>query len=103
VASRTDALERLLESRPDDTRLLFGLALEYLRDQRLEDGVEVLRRYLERTDDEGNAWGRLGEALLRLDRTDEAREAFARGAEAALRHGHPSMADEFEAAMEDLT
>jgi E3 SUMO-protein ligase RanBP2 len=103
VVSRTDALERLLESRPDDTRLLFGLALEYLRDQRLEEGVEVLRRYLENTDDEGNAWGRLGEALLRMDRTDEAREAFARGVEAALRHGHPSMAEELGGILEDLT
>jgi Flp pilus assembly protein TadD len=102
VANRTDVLERLLESRPDDTRLLFGLALEYLRDQRLEEGVEALRRYLERTDDEGNAWGRLGEALLRMDRRDEAREAYLRGAEAALRHGHPTMAEEFEGILEDL-
>lgn len=103
MSERTDALERLLESRPDDARLLFGLALEYLRDGRLDEGVGALQRYLERTDDEGNAWGRLGEALLRMDRADEAREAYRRGVEAALRHGHPSMAEEFEQILEDLT
>ena len=103
MANRTDALERLLQARPDDTRLLFGLALEYLREERFEEGVEALRRYLERNDDdEGNAWGRLGEALLRMDRTEEAREAYQHGAEAALRHGHPTMAEDFEGILEDL-
>jgi Flp pilus assembly protein TadD len=102
VSDRTVALERLLEARPDDSRLLFGLALEYLKDERLGEGVETLRRYLEATDDEGNAWGRLAEALLRMDRGEEAREAYRRGADAALRHGHPSMAEEFEQALEDL-
>jgi len=102
VSDRTVALERLLEGRPDDPRLLFGLALEYLKDERLVEGVETLRRYLASTDDEGNAWGRLGEALLRMDRGEEAREAYRKGAEAALRHGHPSMAEEFEEILEDL-
>lgn len=102
MSDRTVALERLLEARPNDPRLLFGLALEYLKDERLGEGVEILRRYLEITDDEGNAWGRLGEALLRMDRGEEAREAYRRGAEAALRHGHPSMAEEFEGILEDL-
>jgi Flp pilus assembly protein TadD len=84
----------MLETRPDDTRLLFGLALEYLKAGQLESGVDALRRYLARTDDEGNAWGRLGGALRELGREAEAREAFERGVEAAERHGHPSMAEE---------
>lgn len=101
MSDRTDALERLLESRPDDARLLFGLALEYLREERLDDGVEALRRYLERADDQGNAWGRLGEALDRLGREEEALEAYRNGISAARRHGHPSMAEEFEAILQD--
>jgi Flp pilus assembly protein TadD len=99
MASRTDALERMLESRPGDPRLLFGLALEYLKEDRLEDAVETLRKYLAVADDEGNAWGRLGHALRLLGREGEAADAFRRGVEAAERHGHPSMADELREAI----
>lgn len=100
-ADRITALEAMLERRPDDPRLRFGLALEYLGAGRTEDGVEALRRYLDLADDEGNAWGRLGAALRLLGRDDEAREAYRTGIEAARRHGHPSMAEEFEELLED--
>lgn len=101
MTDRTAALVRMLERRPDDTRLRFGLALEYLNSDRLEVGVEQLRAYLAATDDEGNAWGRLGDALFRLGRDDEAREAFERGIEAAEAHGHPTMAEDFRDTLRD--
>ncbi len=93
---RVDTLLKMLESRPDDPRLRFGLALEYLTADRLEEGVRELRRYLDSTEDEGNAWGRLGAALQEMGRDDEAREAYRKGVEQARRHGHPTMAQEFE-------
>lgn len=96
MADRIAALQGMLERRPDDARLRFGLALEFLKSDRLDEGVEQLQAYLNQTDDEGNAWGRLGEALRGLGRDDEARQAYASGVEAANRHGHPSMAEEFE-------
>lgn len=96
MSSRIDSLRRMLESRPDDPRFRFGLALEYLREERLDEAVEELRRYLALADDEGNAWGRLGAALRSLGRDDEAREAYQAGIDASLRHGHPTMAEEFE-------
>ncbi len=99
--SRVQALEAMLERRPEDARLRFGLALEYLGAGRLEDGVRELRAYLDASDDEGNAWGRLGVALRELGREDEAREAYRLGIEAAYRHGHPTMADEFEEVLRD--
>lgn len=96
MADRIAALQAMLERRPDDARLRFGLALEFLKAEQLEDGVEQLQAYLAQTDDEGNAWGRLADALRRLGRTEEARTAWKEGIEAANRHGHPSMAEEFE-------
>lgn len=101
MSDRIDALERLLDRRPGDARLLFGLAVEYLNGGRTTEAVEVLRRYLELIDDEGNAWGRLGDALRVLGREEEAREAYRSGIEAARAHGHPSMAEEFEASLHD--
>jgi predicted Zn-dependent protease len=95
MSDRIAALERMLASRPGDPRMRFGLALEYEKAGRVEDAVVELRRYLEATEDEGNAWGRLGDALRRLGRHDEAREAVETGIRQALKHGHPTMAEEF--------
>jgi hypothetical protein len=50
----------------------------------------------------GNGYGRLAEALVHLDRTDEACEALRRGIEVSRRFGHPGMANEFEARLEEL-
>jgi len=102
MSSRIDALVRMLASRPDDPRLRFGLALEYLNAGRTTEGVAELRRYLESTPDEGNAWGRLAAALAGLGREEEAREAYRMGIEAAERHGHPTMAQEFRESLEGL-
>jgi Flp pilus assembly protein TadD len=99
--SRLSTLRRMLEGRPTDPRLRFGLALEYLTAGRTEEGVEALRSYLEVADDEGNAWGRLGAALRELGRDEEARAAYRKGMEAAQRHGHPTMAEEFDEVLAD--
>ena len=99
---RIDALRRMVEKNPGDVRARFGLAAEYERLGRWEDVVRELQAYLERADDEGNAWGRLGHALRELGRADEARAAYGRGIEVAGRHGHPSMAAEFEETLEDM-
>ncbi len=98
---RISALRRMLEKNPDDPRLRFGLALELLDAGEEDEGIRMLRSYLEVADDEGNAWGRLGAALRDRGRTEEAREAYRKGVEAARRHGHPTMAEEFEEILDD--
>ena len=103
MSDRIAALERMLEQRPDDARLRFGLALEYERAGRDEDVVSALQAYLRSSEDEGNAWGRLAAALERIGRIDEAREALQTGVAQALAHGHPTMADEFRERLTDLT
>jgi E3 SUMO-protein ligase RanBP2 len=80
----------------------FGLANECLKEGFYEEAVEHLRAYLDMHDDEGNAWGRLAEALSKLGRTDEARAALRSGIDASQRHGHPGMASEFEIRLEEL-
>ncbi|HWV56379.1 MAG TPA: hypothetical protein VNZ57_02810 [Longimicrobiales bacterium] len=99
---RIAALEKLLERRPSDPRVLFGLAAEHEKEGDWALVVERLQRYLELADDEGNAYGRLARALRQQGRTDEAGEAYERGIRAAYAHGHPSLAAEFEEALDEL-
>ena len=98
---RIDALRRMVERNPADARARFGLAAEYERLGRWENVVRELEAYLGMTDDQGNAWGRLGHALRELGRAEESRAAYRRGIEAARRPGHPSMAAEFEETLEE--
>jgi E3 SUMO-protein ligase RanBP2 len=100
--SRIEALQAMRQRNPDDTRVLFALAAELEKEERWLDVVATLREYLERADDQGNAWGRLSQALVQLGDRPEARVALTRGIEAAQRHGHPGMAAEFEEALEQL-
>jgi Flp pilus assembly protein TadD len=102
AGARLAALRGMLARRPDEPRLLFGLAVELLNQGATDEGVEHLRRYLALADDEGNAWGRLAAVLAEQGRTEEAREAYRTGIERALAHGHPTMAEEFEEALDAL-
>ena len=94
-------LQRLLERHPTDPRLRLGLAMEYEKLAQWADVVRELEQYLAATDDQGNAWGRFAHALRQLGQDTEARAAYQRGIEAANRHGHPSMAADFEDALTD--
>jgi E3 SUMO-protein ligase RanBP2 len=98
---RIQVMEQLVARNPDDPRARFGLALELEKAERWGEAAEQFRAYLARADDEGNAWGRLGGALRQLGDQAGAREAYRMGAEAAYRHGHPSMAAEFEEILSD--
>ena len=101
-ADRLRALEAMREKDPRDARVLFALATEYEKGADWSRVVDLLSDYLALAEDQGNAWGRLGHALRQLGRTEEARAAYTRGVEAASRHGHPTMAAEFEDAVADL-
>jgi Flp pilus assembly protein TadD len=99
---RLDYFARLVAEDPTVARARFGYANELLRAERWEEAVTELRAYLELAEDEGNAWGRLAEALTRLGRADEAADAYLTGIDQSLKHGHTGMADDFQAALEAL-
>ena len=100
TASRIEVFEQMLASDPSDSMVLFGLAKEYEKAGRFDEMIEVLTEYLQRADDEGNAYGMLAAAYLRLGNRDAARRAYERGAEVAQAHGHPSMAQDYRFAIE---
>ena len=95
MTNRIEVFEQMLATDPGNTSVLFGLAKEYEKAGRDQELVETLKRYLEKVDDEGNAFGMLASAYERLGKRDEARQAYERGIETAQRHGHPGMAEEY--------
>jgi predicted Zn-dependent protease len=101
-SSKLDTFRQMVARNPDNPLARFGLANEALKGGLYEEARENLEAYLAAHDDEGNGYGRLAEALERLGRTDEAREALRRGIAASHRFGHPGMASEFEARMDEL-
>jgi predicted Zn-dependent protease len=95
-------MRAMVAKNPSNALARFGLANEALKEQLFEEAVEHLRVYLASHADEGNAYGRLAEALVKLDRVDEARDALHQGVEASRRFGHPGMVNEFEARLDEL-
>lgn len=102
VTDRLDYFARLVEEDPGVARARFAYANELLHAERWEEAVEQLRAYLDLAEDEGNAWGRLAEALTALGRVDEAADAYLTGIDQSLKHGHTGMAADFEAALQAL-
>lgn len=102
VQDRLDYFARLVAEEPTVARARFAYANELMRAERWEDAADELRAYLALAEDEGNAWGRLAEALTALGRPDEAADAYLTGIDQSLKHGHTGMAADFEAAIEEL-
>jgi predicted Zn-dependent protease len=100
--SRIEVFRQMLAADPTNTMVRFGLANELFKLEQWADAAQELQTYLSQADDQGNAYGKLAQALDRLGRTEEARSAYQQGIAAAQRHGHPSMAQDFQMAIEEL-
>ena len=101
--SRIAVFRKMLESEPGNAVVRFGLANELLKLERFAEAAEELQTYLQQTDDQGNAYGKLAMALDRLGRAEEACASYQQGIAAANRHGHPGMAQEFQLALDEMT
>ncbi|MGI8912026.1 MAG: tetratricopeptide repeat protein [Rubrobacteraceae bacterium] len=102
AGSRIGYFERMLADNPDNPTGLLALANEYGKAGRHEDEAAVLRKYTEVSEDEGNAYLRLGEVLVRLGCGEEARTAYETGVRQAEKHGHDGMAEDLRIALMGL-
>lgn len=101
AASRIEVFKQMLETDPGNTSILFGLAKEFEKSGDDTEMITTLKRYLEQSDDEGNAYGMLARAYERLGQTEEARETYQRGITAAEAHQHPGMVEEYRAILRE--
>ena len=102
TASRIDIFKQMLVNDPINSSILFGLAKEYEKVGQTTEMIETLERYLAISEDEGNAFGMLARAYETAAQPDKAQETYRRGIQAANTHGHPSMAEEYRLALEEL-
>ena len=100
--SRLEAFRAMVAKNPGNPLARFGLANEAYKERLYEEARENYEAYLAVSDDEGNAYGKLGEVLHALGRTADARAAFQRGIEASKRFGHVGMMNDLEARLEEL-
>ena len=90
----------MLETEPDNTMVMFGLAKEYEKLGEWKNVIDVLEQYLAKSDDEGNAYGTLAMAYAETGDKERAIETLKSGAEVSIAHGHPSMANEYRMALD---
>ena len=95
MQNRIDVFKQMLESDPDNTMVMFGLAKEYEKIGQTQDVIDILEDYLAKADDEGNAYGMLAQAYEKSGERDKAIETYKKGIEVSTAHGHPSMAQEY--------
>lgn len=93
--NRIHIFQQMLVNDPVNTSILFGLAKEYEKAGMDTELIEALSRYLDLSDDEGNAFGMLARAYERSGQREKAKHTYERGMAAAAAHGHPSMAEEY--------
>lgn len=85
----------MLETEPENTMVMFGLAKEYEKLGQHDEVIKLLENYLAKTDDEGNAYGVLAKAYALTGNREKAIETYRKGMEVSIAHGHPSMANEY--------
>src|SRR5438270_10753507 len=95
MQNRIEVFKQMLETEPDNTMVLFGLAKEYEKLGQYSDVIPLVENYLSRADDEGNAYGLLANAYAKTGQRDRAIETYRRGIDVSMAHGHPSMANEY--------
>ena len=100
MQNRIEVFEQMLAADPSNSMVMFGLAKEYEKLGEDAKVIELLEKYLASADDEGNAYGVLAAAYFRKGELDRSRAVYEKGIDVSLKHGHPSMAAEYRAAID---
>ena len=96
MQNRIEVLQQMLESDPDNTMVMFGLAKEYEKVGKHDKIISILETYLIKAEDEGNAYGMLAKAYDQSGNREKAIETYKKGIDVSMAHGHPSMANEYK-------
>lgn len=96
METRRDKLNAMLQRTPDDTFLIYGLALEHLKDGEVDEGIRRLSGLVERDPNYHAAYFQLGQACLQIGETEQARDWLEQGVIIARKMGNDHAAAEME-------
>ena len=102
MSSRLEVLKTMAEQDPQNTFVLYGLAMEYVKAGELDRAVEGFERVLAINPAYGAAYYHAGQALEKLDRPADAAQMYRRGIDATKRSGDAHTQSELQAALDIL-
>lgn len=100
--SRLEILKQLVEKNPKDSFALYGLAMEYAKQQAYDESMDHFRKLWEFHPDYAAAYFQAGQVLIQTGQVEEARRILQKGIEVTTRTGDHHTKSEMEAVLEEL-
>ena len=102
MGDRLDSLLKLYEEDPNDSFLSYGIALEYISLDNLEEAEKYLTSLLKKDPDYVPAYMQLAQVYENLNYIDKAKAVYKEGIEIARKNDESSAADEMEGFLNEL-
>lgn len=102
MSSRLDSLLQMLEKDPEDSFLLYGIALEYNSVKDYTNAEHYLKKILNSNPDYVPAYMQLAMLMENLNRIEEAKVYYLNGITAAKKTNDAKAAKEMEAFLDEL-
>ncbi|HKJ81160.1 MAG TPA: hypothetical protein VJ954_04005 [Ignavibacteriaceae bacterium] len=100
--NRLDSLLKLLEKEPEDSFLLYGVALEYISANNLEESEKYFIKLINADPDYLATYMQYAGLKEKQDKIDEAKELYKQGIEKAQKSGDNHAAKEMEDFLDEL-
>jgi Flp pilus assembly protein TadD len=102
MPTRLEILKSMVEQKPDDSFLRYGLAMELRNTGDLQGALHEFSELRRLNPDYTATYFHAGQTLERLGRLDEARETYTTGIEVAGRKGDQHARSELQGALDML-
>ncbi len=102
MTNRLDALLTLLKKNPEDTFLLYGIALEYSAIEKYDKTKEYLLKAIKTDENYVPAFMQLAQLSEKLNKIDDAKKYYTLGIEAAKKTGDKRSEREMEEFLDEL-
>ena len=102
MSDRLNSLLKLLEQDPDDSFLLYGIALEHISTSNYEEAERYLSSIIKKDSDYVPAYMQLAQVYENLNLIDKAKNIYKEGIEIARKNNNSHAADEMEDFLNEL-
>jgi len=102
MSDRLNSLLKLLEQDPDDSFLLYGIALEHISTGNYEEAERYLSSIIKKDSDYVPAYMQLAQVYENLNLIDKAKNIYKEGIEIARKNNDSHAADEMEDFLNEL-